>query len=106
MVHKSRKQYFNELAKEFAFSGPRFCTVNSTQYVYLHPKRVDPVTGIPMVRYSRIDYGEPVVVFRGPLPAGEHRTELGGRWLLYSLRLGPVYIQNTMWDFDYMFKTV
>lgn len=103
MAKKSRKQYFNELAREFAYSGPVLCRISFIQYAYLSGSGL---VG-PTVKYVALLQGEQVVVFRGPLPAGEHRKGVASAsWLVYSFKYGPAFIRNTRWDFDDMFNRV
>jgi len=106
MAKKSRKQYFNELAREFAYSGPVLCQINFTQYAHIAGYHKDALD-VSLSQYVRLDTGESVIVYRGPLPNGQHRTgDNGSSWLLYSFKYGPVYIKRITLDFDYMFKKI
>jgi hypothetical protein len=83
-----KKRFANELAREIAFSGPILLRLKFDQYFWL-PKQTQPTLGISYnYDNNRLLKGTVVILVRGPLPCGEHKTAEGSR-LWFITPVGP-----------------
>lgn len=80
---KSSKDLANELHREFVYrGGPHLLRLKHDCYFY---------STDPMVVSARLQKGSYVILFRVPLPSGQHKTIRGGDKLIFYTEKGPMY---------------